>query len=202
MADDLLPMVAAIFGAIETAARALRRRVDTPGRPARLQQRSIDCLGVAGLKGQVDDAGVFVVKEHALPFFSAVFGIENAALRIRSIGVAEGGNEDFFRVAGIHENPGNLPRILETNVGPAFAAIRGPVHAVPVGDRRAHVGFASAHVNDLRIGWGNRNGSDGSDGLRIENGLPGAASIVGAPHAATYRTEIENLGLTADSGDR
>src|ERR1700682_1751132 len=109
-------MLAAIFGAIETGAGYLRRRVNTPGRPARLQQCGVNGLGVAGLEGQVDRARVFVVKQYALPFLAAIFGIEDAALGIGSIRVSQRRNKDFLRVAGIDENPRNLARILETDM--------------------------------------------------------------------------------------
>src|ERR1700719_4417874 len=116
--------------------------------------------------------------------------------------MAERCDKNLLRVAGIDEYPRNLARVLKADVRPGLAAIHGLVHAVSVGDGRAHVRFAGAQINDLGIGWRNSDGADGSDGLRIKNGIPGAAGIVGAPHAATHRAEVENLGLTAYAGNR
>ena len=142
------------------------------------------------------------MKQHALPFLAAIFGIEDATLRIRSVGVPERRDKDFLRVARIDENPRNLARIVEANVRPAFAAIGGLIHAVAVGNGRTHVRLTTAHIDDLRIGGGDGDGTDGRDGLRIKNRIPGAAGIIRAPHAAAHRAEVENLGLAPDAGDR
>src|SRR6267154_6466641 len=109
------------------------------------------------------------MEQHALPFLAAILGIKNTALRIRSVRVAERRNKNFLRVAGIDEDPRNLARVLETDVRPSFAAIRGLVHAVAVGNGRAHVRFTAADINDLWIGGGDRDGAYGSDRLRIKD---------------------------------
>src|SRR5205807_6961572 len=75
------------------------------------------------------------------------------------------------------------------------------VHAVAVGDVGAHVRFACAYVNHLGICRRDGNGSDRSDRLRIEDGIPGAARVVGAPDAAARSAKVIDIWLAAYSGD-
>src|SRR2546421_4992001 len=105
-------MLTAIPGAIQTAARSFRRRVNVPRWPSCLQQGGVNRLGISRLERQIDRSGILVVKKDALPFLAAVFGIENAALGIRSVGMAQCRNEKFFGIVWIDQDARDLPGIF------------------------------------------------------------------------------------------
>src|SRR5437660_9694335 len=60
--------------------------------------------------------------------------------------------------------------------------------------------FAAAHINNVRVGRSNRDGADGLRWLIVEDGSPGAAVVIGLPHAAVYGADIENIRLNGDTG--
>src|SRR5437870_227501 len=108
----------------------------------------------------------------------------NTAIRIRSVGMAQGSYVDEVEIFRIDDDPANLPRVLEANMFPGLAAIGRFVHPVAELDRVAHVGFARADVNDVWILRRNRNRAEGCGVSRIKNRRPGAARIYRLPNAA------------------
>ena len=62
-------------------------------------------------------------------------------------------------------------------------------------DVGAHVGFAGADVDDVRLRRRDRDRADRADVDVIEDRLPRAAGIVGSPDAAVHRAEIETLRI-------
>ena len=78
---------------------------------------------------------------------------------------------------------------------PGLSAVGGPVHAVAVGDVRAHVGLARADVEDLRVRRRDRDRSDRGDRLAVEDRLPGAAGVLALPDSAADRAEVEVVRL-------
>src|SRR5229473_1386697 len=128
----MFPMVASISRAIESAARAVRRSVDAPWRPSRLPQRCVNHFRIAGLESKIDRAGVFVVKQNLLPALSSIFRTENAPLRVRPVSVTQRRHENLVRVPRVHNDPPDLPRILQPDVFPRLAAVGGLVHPIPV----------------------------------------------------------------------
>src|SRR5207302_4551604 len=99
--------------------------------------------------------------------------------------------EDDIGVARVDQDLRDLLRVGEADRAPALASIGGAEHADALRDIRAHVGFAGAYIDDVRLGRRDRDGADGADVNVIEDRLPRAASIVGAPNAAVDRAEIE-----------
>ena len=199
---DRLPRVAAVRRAVEAAARAVRGRIDVPGRPARLPQRGEDRSRVAGIEGEIDRPGVFVAEEDAGPRLSPVPGAKDAALRIRTVGMAERRDEDEIRILRVHQDFPDLTRVREPQALPGVAAVGGLVHAVAVRDVRAHVGLSGADVEHIRIRGRHGDRSDRRDRLAVEDRLPGAARVVGAPDAAAHRPEVEPIGLIRNTGHR
>src|SRR6185295_8106845 len=130
----------------EAAARAVRRRVDVPGRPPRLPERGVDRARVAGLEGEVDGAGVLVLEEHLLPMRAAVARPEDAALGVGTVGVAESGDVDEIGVRRVDEDAADLLAVAQADVRPGLAAVRGLIDAIPLRDVGAHVRLAGADV--------------------------------------------------------
>ena len=75
------------------------------------------------------------------------------------------------------------------------------VHAVALGDVRAHVGLAGADVDHARIRRREREGADRADRLPVEDRLPGAAGVGRLPDAAVHAAEVEVQRLGRHAGD-
>src|SRR5262249_5325776 len=73
---------------------------------------------------------------------------------------------------------------LFPDVLPRLAAVRGLVDAVAGRHVAANVPLAGTDVDHGRVGGGHGDGSDGGDGLVVEDRLPGAAAVLGLPDAA------------------
>src|SRR5712664_2848060 len=140
-------MIAPVIGAIEAAARPVRRRVNAPRWPAGLPQRGKNRLRIPRFESQIDRSGVFVVKENFLPALSTIFRTKETSLLVRPVRMTQRRGENPVRVARVHKDPPDLPRILQPDVRPRLAAVRGLVHPIPVGNRGAHVGFSRANIN-------------------------------------------------------
>src|SRR6185503_12811293 len=134
VAGELAPVVAAVGGLPQAAARAVRRRVDVPGWPPRLPERGVDRPRIAGLEGEVDRASVLVRAENLFPVRAAVARAEHAALSVGPVGVAEGGDVDEVGVRRIDEDAADLLAVAEPGVDPGAAAVGGLVHAVALRD--------------------------------------------------------------------
>src|SRR5262249_36954180 len=96
---------------------------------------------------------------------------------------------------------GDLLRLVESDVRPALAAVGRLVHAVALRDVGAHVGFAGADVDHVRIRLRDRERADRADRLRVEDRLPRSSGVVRFPHSAVDAAEVEMLRLAWDSTD-
>src|SRR5204862_4388947 len=123
------PGVAAVGRLVESTARAVRGRIDAPGRAARLPHRGVDHARGARLEGEVDRAGVRVVAEDALPRHAAVFGAIDAALRVRAVRMPERGDVHEIRIGGMDDDAADLLRVGEADVRPRLAGVGRLVHA-------------------------------------------------------------------------
>src|SRR5581483_3163678 len=128
--------------AIEAAARASAGHA--PGEAARLPQRREQRVGIPGIEGDVNAAGVRVFVEHFLPGLAAVGGAEDAALFVGAELMAESGNE---HVLGVDDDFGDGARVTQPDVLPCLAAVHGLVYAVAVRDVAADAGFAGSGVD-------------------------------------------------------
>src|SRR5580658_2660913 len=85
---------------------------------------------------------------------------------------------------------------------PTSATVGRLIHSVAVGDVGAHVGFTRADVNDSRIAWRNRDRTDRTDILSVENRFPGSPGVTTLPNAAVNRAEIEMVRFAGNAGYR
>ncbi len=82
-----------------------------------------------------------------------------------------------------HEWPGKLgPR------GPGIDRLENP-RAI----KKGVVRFAGSHVNDVRIGWCERNGTDGERDLIVGNRRPVLSAIEGFPDAPLCSAEVQDV---------
>jgi hypothetical protein len=113
------PRVSAIRRAIEAAVRAGEIAV-LPGTLASLPEDGVDILWIARVKGEVDCAGVLILIENLLKRLAAIEGAEDAALGVGSVGMAEGGDEEAVRIAGVDQDRRDLLRVAEAKMTPGF----------------------------------------------------------------------------------
>ena len=114
--------------------------------------------------------------------------------------MAEHGDEEAVGIARVDEDGGDLLGVAESEVTPRLAGVGGFVHAVADGEIGALQAFAAADVDDVGVGGGEGDGADGAGGLVVEDGLPGAAEVVGLPDAAVVDADVEDVGLVGDAG--
>src|SRR5256885_1503086 len=67
---------------------------------------------------------------------------------------------------------------------------------------RALQPFAAADVDDVGIGWGDRERADRAGRLAVEQRRPGAPIIRGPPYAAVVDADVEEVGLTRHARPR
>jgi hypothetical protein len=83
---------------------------------------------------------------------------------------------------------------------PRFAAIRRPIDAVSHGKIGPMQTFARTDVDDLGVRLRDRDGTDRLRGLGIEDRVPGAAIVIGLPHAAVDRSDQERIRPAGNAG--
>src|SRR5689334_9204069 len=123
MAFKTLPGNAAVTRFIKTAAwattvKAVRRAINLP------QGREEDA-GIVGIHGQLIASGLFIPKQNLLPGLSSIRRAKDSSFGVRAVGVAQSGYQNNVRIARVHDHAANVVRIMQANVPPAFAAVRG-----------------------------------------------------------------------------
>ena len=114
--------------------------------------------------------------------------------------MSQHGDEETVGIARVHQDGGNLLAVAQPQMTPGLAPVDGLVHAVAGGKIGTLQSFAGAHVDDVGVGRRERDGADGTGGLVVEDGLPGAADVVRLPHAAIVHADVEDVGLGGNAG--
>ena len=141
-------------------------------------------------------------KSTLLPGFAAIGGAVDAALVVGSAEMAERGDVDDVGIAGMDDNATDVVGVRETHVLPCFAAIDGFVDAVAIGSIAAHAGFAHAGVDDVGVGFGDRDRAHRAGvELAVGDGQPGCSGIGGLPNTAAGGAEVIGGGLGSDAGN-
>jgi ABC-2 type transport system ATP-binding protein len=104
------PRRAAIIGAVKAAARPTAGQA--PCGAPRLPQGRIKDVGVMGIEGDVDSAGVLVLVQDFLPGLATIERAENAAFLVGTKGVAERGDKHPFCIPGIDDDFADRARIV------------------------------------------------------------------------------------------
>ena len=195
VALDAAPVLAAVGRLVEPRSGAVRRRVDVPRRPPRLPQGGVDHVRVPGLEDDVDRAGVGVRPQDLPPVRPAVGRLEEPALGVRAVGVAERRHEDHVGVARIDLDAPDLLRVPEADEAPGGAAVDRLEDPLALGDVRAHVGLAGADVEHPRVRRRHRQRPDRAHRLLVEDRPPGAPGVDRLPDAAVDRPEVEVVRL-------
>ena len=127
-----------------------------------------------------------------LPAIAAVFRAIDAALGVRSEGVADGRDIDEVVILGVDEHGAAIARLLEPHMRPRLAGIGGFINAFADDDVASQSVRAGAHVNNVRVRVGNPDRADRARGeVTIGDGMPMDPVILGLPDAAADRPHVE-----------
>src|SRR6267143_268249 len=197
------PRVSAVRGFEKSAASADERftAANFPRGDARRPENGVNRLRVRWVEGEIGSAGVFVFVQNLGKSPAAVGGTKNAALGVRAVGMAFGGDEDAIRIFWIDENRSDLLCITKTKMRPGSSGVGGFINSVPGGEIRALQSFTTADVNNIWIGWRNGEGADGAGRLIIENRIPGIAEVRRFPDAAVDCGHVKDIRLARHAAD-
>lgn len=162
----------------------------------RVPGRGKQQVGTVRRDGKIGNANLRALVKHFRPMLPAVGGLVDSTVRVGPVRVTKRADVDNICIPRIDNDTADLTGIAQADVFPALAAIGRAIHSVARGQVRANVRFSGADVNDLWVGGSDGNRSNGSDGLMIEDGLPGDAGVRRLPNAAPNRAKIEG-SLTA-----
>ena len=139
---------------------AVRRLKKSAARPAAGPAPSVNFelphagkqdAGIVGIHGHVRATRVFVEKQGLFPGFSSVGGAEDAALRLRPIGVAERAGEHDVWIPRIDDDIADTASFLETHRGPGLARVSGFVNSVAYRNVASNKGLAGSGPDDIGI---------------------------------------------------
>ena len=199
-AADVLPGLAAVDAAPEAAAGAAA--ADLPEGAVGLPGGRIEEAGIGLVDGEVDGAGFVADGEDVPPGGAAVVALEDAALRVRPEGVAEGGHPDDVRVVGVDADLADLAGLAQAGVAPGAAGVGAAVDAVAVGDVGADGRLAGAGVDHVGVGRGDGQRSHRGGGEEaVGDGAPVRAAVGRLPDAAGHRAEVVGRRVVGDAGD-
>src|SRR5260370_32597055 len=114
--------------------------------------------------------------------------------------MSQSGDERDVRIFGVHDQAADGTGVAKPDKLPGLAGVDGFVYSVSADDVAANASLSRADINDVGIGFGNRERADGrrSVPLLVKEGLPIEAAIRGLPYAACDAAEITGLALPHD----
>ena len=142
--------------------------------------------------------------EDLLPGRPAVDGLEDSALDVGAVRVAQRRHVDDVGVVRVNDQAADLLHVGEADVLPVLTEVGRLEDTVPYRQIGAVEPFAGAHVDDVRMRGRDREIADRSRGRGVEDRSPGAPEVVGLPHAPVVDPYIEDarLGRNPDPADR
>src|SRR5260370_27046379 len=130
----LMPSGATVGGFVETTSWSGVAAAGRPRRTARSPQAGEDYLRVAGIENEVHAADVFILVENFLEGLTAVERPESTALRLRTVGMPLGGDEEAIGVVGVDDDGCDLLRVAQSEMLPDAPRIGRLVDTVADGD--------------------------------------------------------------------
>src|SRR5437016_1782960 len=197
VAFDALPGSAVVVRTVKAVFVAAT--VERPGRAVAFPHCGEEDVGILRIENDVDAAGAVVEVENFLPGFAAVAGAEDAALVVRTVGMAESGYKSDIGIRRMDDDLADVARVFQPNVVPGLAAVVRTIDAIAERDVAANAGFAGTDINYIGIGIRDGDAADRGGGLLVEEGIPGNAAVRGFPNAASNGTKIVSVRLAHDS---
>src|SRR5439155_12028867 len=186
---ELRPRGAAVRALGQAAAagrvRPVAPRAERPSLAAEVPHPGEQRLWILGIHRHHGASGGRIGSLQDLaPRLAAVRRLVDAALVRVAPELARDAHVDGVRFGGVDEDLGDALGLLEAEVGPVLAAVRGSVDAVPDGravPRPRLTGADPDHLGVLRV---DRDRADRLDRLLVEHRLEGGAGVDRLPHAA------------------
>ncbi len=189
-----LPRRPAVGRFEDAAARHLERGADFPRRLPRRPQRRIDRRRIVRIDCNRKAADVVVLEEHPLERRAAIERAIDAAFGVRSVRVAQHGNEKSLRIIRIDGHPGDLLPVAQTEMRPRLPAVDRLIDAVADGEIGALQSLAAAGINNSRIARRYRKRTDRTRRLPIEDRHPRASGIFSPPNSTVDGGYIKQIG--------
>ena len=101
---------------------------------------------IVGIHTHVRAAGVFIHKQHFLPVFPAIGGAEYTAIRLRSIGVAQGASQHDVRVMRVNHHIGDSAGFFQPHQLPGLPCVQRLVNPIANGNVAANERFPGSRV--------------------------------------------------------
>ncbi len=155
------------------------------------------------IEDDVDRAGVFILEQDLRPTLAAIGRAENAALRVRTVGVADRRDINDVLILGVNDERADVAGVFQADVAPVAAAIDRFINAVAISDVAAQGRLAGAGVNRVVIARRDRESADRGGGvLLVEHRLPVLAAVGCFPNAARDAAEIISVRFIRHALDR
>lgn len=164
--------------------------------PCRCQQR----VGVGGVHGDVDGAGMVVVAEDLLPGLAAVDGPVHAAVGVVAPLMPAGGGIGDVGIGGMDDDAGEGGGVGEAGMLPGRTAVGRLVDAEARQRGAEDIGLTGAEVDDVGIGGGDGEASNRLCGLTVEEGRPVLAGIGRLPEAARREGGVHDVPIAGNAG--
>ncbi len=112
-------------------------------------------------------------------------------------------DERDVRIFRVHDQPTDGMRVAKSGKLPRLAGVDRFVHPVSAHDVAADASFSGANIDDVGIGFGNGQRTDGRGSilLLVKERLPIEPAIGSFPYAARNASEIIGVVLADDAGD-
>ena len=198
---ELLPRRATVDGLEDPTARAAEGAAFDEALLL-LPERGVHDVRIARIDLDVVGAGVLVLVQHFLKRPTAIGRAEDAALLVRPVGMAEGGDEEAIGIVRIDCDHRDHLRVVETEIRPALSSVRGLIEAIPGREVGSNDPCARADVDHIRIGGRDADGADRPGTLVVEEGMPGGTVVGRPPDTAVVEADVGDVRLARDTGHR
>src|SRR6267378_6757786 len=117
--------------------------------------------------------------------------------------MSQSGDERDVRIFRVDDQAADGTRVAQPGKLPGLAGVDGFVYSVSADDVAANASLSRADINNVWIGFGNRERADGRRSvlLLVEERLPVEAAIGGLPDAACNAAKIISVVLADDTGN-
>src|SRR5208282_5302346 len=110
-----------------------------------------------------------------------------------------GRDEEAIRIVRIDDDGCNLLRVAQSEMLPGAARVGRFVDAIAYREIGAAQAFTTADVNRVGTRRRDRERSNRTCGLVIEDRIPGAAEVGGFPDSAVVRRHVEGIRLARNA---
>ena len=145
---------------------------------------------IVGIHTHVRAAGVFIHKQHFLPVFPAIGGAEYTAIRLRSIGVAQGASQHDVRVMRVNHDIPDSSGLFQPHQLPGLPRVQRFVNPAADGNVASDKRLTGSRPHDIRIRRRDRERANRRDFLIIEDGRPVDSGIDGLPDPSRRRAGV------------